>query len=152
MGVFLLVIDVALVTLVEVMTWLGLTSKFVQGNIPTPLTTPIPIITCRTTLIPTLSTTLIPNQVNISAPLTPPIPTMFWPTMSPTLRLTLRPSLNPQKYFTPTLLVQLVSDDAKFGDQVGRSVSVFGGWSIFGAPNSNNTKGRAYLYKIFLGA
>ena len=28
---------------------------------------------------------------------------------------------------------------------------MFGGWSIFGAPNSNNTKGRGYLYKIFLG-
>ena len=29
---------------------------------------------------------------------------------------------------------------------------MFGGWYIFGAPNSNNTKGRAYFYKIFLGA
>ena len=56
MGVFLLVIDVALLALVEMMKWLGLTGKFGQGNIPTPLTTPIPIITCRTTLIPTRST------------------------------------------------------------------------------------------------
>ena len=105
----------------------------------------------RTTLSPTLSTTLIPTQVNISAPLTPPIPTMFWPTMRPTLRMTLRPSLSSPKCFTPTPLLQLAADDAKFGDQVGRSVSLFGGWSIVDAPNSNNTKGRAYLYKRFLG-
>ena len=118
MGVLLLVIDVALVALVEVMTWLGLTGKCGQGNIPTPLTTSIPI--------------------------------MFRPAMSPTLRLTLRPSLSPQNCFTPTPLLQLAADDEKFGDQVGRSVPVFGGWSIFCAPNSNNTKGRAYLYKIFL--
>ena len=64
----------------------------------------------------------------------------------------LRPSLSPQKCFTPTPLLQLAADDAKFGYQVGRSMLVFGGWSIVGAPNSNNTKGRAYLYKIFLGA
>ena len=31
-------------------------------------------------------------------------------------------------------------------------MSVFGCWSIVGAPNSNNTKGRAYLYKRVLGA
>ena len=99
MGVLLLVIDVALVALLAVMTWLGLTGKFDQVNTPTPLTTPIPIMTRRTNLSPTLRTTLIPTQVNISAPLTPPIPTMFWPTMSPTLRLTIRPSLSPQKYF-----------------------------------------------------
>ena len=36
MGVLLLVIDMALVA---VMTWLGLTGKFGQGGIPTPLTT-----------------------------------------------------------------------------------------------------------------
>ena len=29
---------------------------------------------------------------------------------------------------------------------------VFGGWSIVGAPNSNNTMGRAYLYKRVFGA
>ena len=126
MGVLLLVIDVALVALVAVMTWLGITGKFGQGNIPTPLTRPMPIMTRRATLIPTMSTTLIPTQLNISATLTPPIPTMFWPTMSPTLRLTLRPSLIPQKCFTPTSLLQLAADDAKFGDQVGRSVLVFG--------------------------
>ena len=91
-------------------------------------------------------------QVNISTTLTTAIPTMFWPTMITTLRLTLRPSLSPQISFTPTPLLQLAADDAKVRDQVGRSVSVFGGWSIFGAPNSNNTKGIAYLYKIFLGA
>ena len=79
-------------------------------------------------------------------------PTMFWPTMSPTLRLTLRPSLSHQKCFTPTPLLQLAADDAKFGYQVGRSMLVFGGWSIVGAPNYKNTKSRAYLYKIFLGA
>ena len=141
MGVLLLVIDVALVALVAVMTWLGLTGKLGQGNIPTPLTTPIPIMNRRTTLSPTLRTTLIPTQVNISAPLTLPIPNMFWPTMSPTIRLTLRPSLSPQKCFTKTPLLQLAADDAKFGDQVGRSVSVFGSWSIVGSPNSNNTKG-----------
>ena len=62
MGVLLLVIDVALVALVEVMTWLGLTRKFGQGNIPTYLTTSIPIMTRRTTLIPNLSTTLIATQ------------------------------------------------------------------------------------------
>ena len=41
-NVLLLVIAVALVALVSVMTWLGMTGKFAQRNIPTPLTTPIP--------------------------------------------------------------------------------------------------------------
>ena len=144
MGVFLLVIDVALLALVEVMTWLGLTGKFGQGNIPTPLTTPIPIMTRRTTLIPTLSTTLIPTQVNISAPLTLPITTMFWPTMIPILRLTRRPYLSPQKCFTPTSLLQLATDNMRDGEQFGRSVSISNGWSIVGAPSYNNVKGKVF--------
>ena len=37
--VLLLFIAVALVALVAVMTWLGMTGKFAQGNIPTPFTT-----------------------------------------------------------------------------------------------------------------
>ena len=44
-NVLLLVIAlalVALVALVAVMTWLGMTGKFAQGNIPTPFTTSIP--------------------------------------------------------------------------------------------------------------
>ena len=83
---------VAVVALVAVMTWLWLTDKFVQGNISAPLTT---------------------------APLITPIPTMFWPTMSRTIRLILRPSLIPQKCFTETPLLQLADDDASFGDNFG---------------------------------
>ena len=71
--------------------------------------------------------------------------------MSPTLRLTPRPSLIPKKYLTSTPLLQLAADYVRDGDQFGIIVSVFGGWSIFGAPYFNNVKGRAYSYKIFFG-
>ena len=114
----------AVLALVAVMKWLGLIGKFGQGNISAPLTT---------------------------APLTTPIPTIFWPTMSPTLRLMLRPSLIPQNNFTPTPLLQLAADDAKDGYQFGISVSVFGGWSIVGFDSYNNVKGRAYLYRRVWG-
>ena len=118
MGVLLLVIDVALVALVEVMTWLGLTGKFGQGNI---------------------SADLIP------------LPNIFRPTMSPTLRLVIRPYLSLQKCLTPTPLIQLAAENVKDGDLFGDSVSVFTDRAIVGAPNSNK-KGKAYLYKRVLGA
>ena len=82
----------------------------------------------------------------------PPIPTTFWPTMSPTLRLTPRPSLIPKKYLTSTPLLQLAADYVRDGDQFGIIVSVFVGWSIVGAPYFSNVKGRAYSYKRFFGA
>ena len=116
---------VAVLDLVAVMTWLWLTDKFVQGNISAPLTT---------------------------APLTTPITTMFWPTMSPTLRLVLRPYLIPQKCFTETPLLQLSADDAKDRDEFGISVSVFGVWSIVGFASYKNVKGGVYLYRRFWGA
>ena len=72
--------------------------------------------------------------------------------MSPTLRLTLRPSLIPQECFRKTPLLQLASDDVKGGDRFGGSVSVFGGSAIVGSGSYNNVKGRAYLYKRVLGA
>ena len=112
-GILLLVIAVALVALVAVMTWLGLTGKVLQGNISTTLTTPIP--------------------------------TMFPSTMSPTLRLPLRPSLIPQKGYTPTPLLQLAAED---GEKFGDSASMFTDWAIVGDHRSR----KAYLYKGVLGA
>ena len=49
-------------------------------------------------------------------------------------------------------LIQFTADDAKVGDNFDKSVSVFGGWAIVGAPSFNNVKGRVYLYKRVLGA
>ena len=72
--------------------------------------------------------------------------------MIPTLRMTLRPSMIPQKYLTSTPLLQLAADYVRDGDQFGIIVSVFCGWYIVGAPYFNNVKGRAYWYKIFFGA
>ena len=60
MGVLLLVIAVDLVALVGVMTWLGLTGKFGQGNISAPLTTPIHTM-FPSTMSPTLRMTLRPS-------------------------------------------------------------------------------------------
>ena len=83
--IIIVLLLVTVVALVAVMTWLGLTDKFGQGNISAPLTT---------------------------APLTTLIPTMFWPTMSPTLRLMLRTSLIPKNishlrpYFSSLLMMQ----------------------------------------------
>ena len=92
------------------------------------------------------------GQVNISTTLTTPILTMFWPTIIPTLSLTLTPSLIPQKCLTPMPLLQLDEDDVKYRDQFCRSGLLYEGWSIVGALSSKNAKGRAHLHKIVLGA
>ena len=76
---------------------------------------------------------------------------MFRLTMSPTLRLVIRPSLSLQKCLTPTPLIQLAAENVKDGDIFGDSVSVFTDWAIVGAPNSNK-KGKAYLCKRVFGA
>ena len=67
------------------------------------------------------------GQVNIPTPLTTPIPTMFGPPMSTTLRLmlwsslwpilrtTLRTFMIPEKYLTQTPLLQLTAEDMKYG-------------------------------------
>ena len=77
------------------------------------------------------------GQENISTPLTSPIPTVIWPTMIPTLRLklrpsmwpiispTLRPSLIPTECIISTPLLRLGNDDVKDGDQFGSSVLMF---------------------------
>ena len=63
---------VAIVALVAVMKWFGLTGKFGQGNISTPFTTPIPTMLWLT-MIPTLSLafrpSLIPQKCLTSTPL-----------------------------------------------------------------------------------
>ena len=76
---------------------------------------------------------------------------MFRPTMSPTLRLPLRPSLRPQKCHTPTPLIQIADENVKDGDRFGDSVLVFTDWAIVGDPDSNYLKGKACLYKKSFG-
>ena len=87
---------VAVVALVAVMTRLGMTGKFVQGNISTSLTTPIPTM-LWTTMIPTLRMTFRPS---------------------------LRPSLRPPKCLTSMPLIQLAADYVRDGDQFGIILSV----------------------------
>ena len=63
---------VAVVALVAVTTWLGLTGKFGQGNTSTPLTTPIPTMlwpTMSPTLRMTLRPSMIPQKYLTSTPL-----------------------------------------------------------------------------------
>ena len=40
----------------------------------------------------------------------------------------------------------------KDGGKFGASVAVFEDWDIFGSPDYDNYKGRAYLYRIYSGS
>ena len=71
------------------------------------------------------------------------------PNMRPTLRPTFRPYLIPTECFTQTPLLHLSYDDENGGEHFGPSVSVFEYWSSIGSTFSD--KGRAYLYRRFLG-
>ena len=130
-----------LVALVDLVTWLGLTGGSGQGESPTNLPTTLP------TTLPTHLPTPLPTNLPTTLPTT-------LPTLRPTLRPTLSPiiTLIPTKYFTKMPLLQITVDDAKDGYQFCSSVSVSEGWSIVGAPYSNNIKGRACFYKTVLGA
>ena len=127
------------VDLVAVILCLGLTGTFIQGDIYTPLTIPIP--TFKITPIPTLGLTLRPI-LNIT----------IIPTTSPTLRPTLRPYLIPAEYFTYMPVPQIISDDVRNGEQFGRIGFVFEHWAIIGAPYYDTCKGRAYFYRRDSGA
>ena len=72
--------------------------------------------------------------------------------MSPTIMLTLRPSMSPQKCFTPLLLLQIVDNNVRDGEQFDRSVLVSKGWSIVGASSYKNFKGKVFYYKRVLEA
>ena len=150
-----------LVALVDLVTWLGLTGGSGQGESPTnlPTTLPTTLPTHLPTPLPTnLPTTLPTTLPTLSPTLRPTLSPTLRPTLSPTLRPTLRPTLSPiitlipTKYFTKMPLLQITVDDAKDGYQFCSSVSVSEGWSIVGAPYSNNIKGRACFYKTVLGA
>ena len=144
----------------KVMTWLGLTEKLSQGEISTPLTTPIPTMShpkLRITLNPTpdhkfkitlsprlmmilrhiLKLTIYITKIHIRNSIFRPY---LRPTMIPTLRPALKNSLRPTEYFTRIPLLWITADDAKDEDEFVASVSVFEDWYILGYLYSDNKK------------